>query len=225
MNPIFRMGDEPNISRFLAVIGPSGSGKSSLVKAGLIPAVWRGELPGSEKWFVVEMLPGARPLDELETALIRVTTNQAVNLNEQIRRDKNGLLRAASLILPNDNSEMLIVIDQFEEVFTLLEDEAERVHFLKLLHSAVSEPRSRVRIVITLRADFYDRPLHYPEFGELVRSHLETVLPLSADDLERAIAAPAERIGVHFEPGLVATIIGEINYQGRCAPAAAICPD
>lgn len=213
-----RLSEAGEYSRFLAVVGPSGSGKSSLVKAGLIPALWRGDLPGSEKWFVVEMLPGSRPLDELEIALTKVAANQSGNLHEHLQRDTYGLVRAASLILPNDGSDLVVVIDQFEEVFTLLEDEAARVHFLDLLYAAVTEPRSRVRVVITLRADFYDRPLHYPQFGELVRTRLETIMPLSAEELERAITRPAERVGVTFEPGVVSAIIGDVNYQPGALP-------
>ncbi|MFM9597768.1 hypothetical protein ACKI1O_51735, partial [Streptomyces scabiei] len=79
---------------------------------------------------MVEMLPGARPFDELEIALMKVAANQAGSLHEQLRRDANGLLRVASLILPNDESELVLLIDQFEEIFTLLEDENERWAFL-----------------------------------------------------------------------------------------------
>lgn len=215
---IRRLGETGEYHRFLAVVGPSGSGKSSLVKAGLIPALWRGDLPGAERWFVVEMLPGAHPLDELEVALIRVAANQAGGLNEQLRRDERGLIRAAALILPADGTELVLVIDQFEEVYTLLTDETERQQFLDLLCAAVTEPRSRVRVIITLRADFYDRPLHDPRFGELVHSRLETILPLSAEELEQAITRPAERVGVNFEPGLVTTIVGEVNYQPGALP-------
>jgi WD40 repeat protein/serine/threonine protein kinase len=204
--------------RFLAVVGPSGSGKSSLVKAGIIPALLRGDIPGSERWFVVEMLPGERPLDELEVALIKIAANQAPNLGDQLRRDRNGLLRAASLILPHDGSELVLVIDQFEEVFTLVEDESARAHFLDVIQAAVTNPRSRVRVVITLRADFYDRPLHYPDFGELVRSHMETILPLTAEGLARAIAKPAEQVGLRFEEGLVTKIVSEVNYQPGALP-------
>jgi WD40 repeat protein/serine/threonine protein kinase len=215
---IQRLSDTGEYSRFLAVIGPSGSGKSSLVKAGLIPALWRGDLPGSEKWFVVEILPGSRPLDELEVGLSRVAANQAGNLREHLRRDRHGLLRVANLILPNDGSDLVLIIDQFEEVFTLVENEAERLHFLDLLHAAVTDPRSRVRVVVTLRADFYDRPLYYPRFGEMVRSRLETVMPLSADELERAIAKPAERVGVTYEAGLISSIVADVNYQPGALP-------
>lgn len=215
---IERLQEKVPFQRFMAVIGPSGSGKSSLVRAGLIPALWRGALPNSDKWFVVEMMPASYPLDKLETALIRVASNQASNLREQLQRDERGLLRVADIILPNDDSELIIVIDQFEEVFTLLEDEQERQHYLNLIRTAVTDKRSRVRVIITLRADYYDRPLHYPEFGELLRARMETVLPLSAKGLERAIRAPAERVGVKFEQGLVEQIISTMNYQSGALP-------
>ncbi|MFQ5923594.1 MAG: protein kinase, partial [Anaerolineales bacterium] len=205
-------------NRFLAIVGPSGSGKSSLVNAGLTPALWRGELPGSERWFVVEMVPGSRPLDELEIALMRIAAQQSGSLMEQLARDAHGLERVAKLILPDDDSELLIVIDQFEELFTLVEAEEQRQHFLDLLETAVKEPRSRVRVVVTLRADFYDRPLQYPGFGALVQRRTETVLPLTAEELERAILRPATSVGVKFEEGLVASIAQEIHYQPGALP-------
>lgn len=215
---INRLGESSENSRFLAIVGPSGSGKSSLIKAGLIPALWRGELPGSKSWFIVEMLPGRHPLDELEVALTRVAANQAGNLREHLARDTRGLIRAAQIILPDETSELVILVDQFEEVFTLVDDETARNHFLDLIHAAVTESRSRVRVIITLRADFYDRPLQYPQIGELVRSRMETILPLSADGLERAIVRPAERVGVTFEAGLVSTIVQDIHYQPGALP-------
>ena len=164
------------------------------------------------------MLPGSHPLDELEIALTKVAANQAPNMRDHLTRDARGLLRIAQLILPRDSSELVLVIDQFEEVFTLLEDEAARSQLLDLLYAAVTEPRSRVRVIVTLRADFYDRPLHYPHFGELVRSRLETIMPLSAEELERAITSPAQRVGVSFEPGLVSAIIAGVNYQPGALP-------
>lgn len=212
-------GAEPHIPasavahRFLAVIGPSGSGKSSLIRAGLVPALGRGALAGSERWFLAQMTPGRRPLDELEVCLIRVAAYQPGNLREQLERDENGLLRAADIILPRDDSELVIIIDQFEELFTLTANEDERRHFLDSLARAVTDPRSRIRVIIGLRADYYDRPLHYPLFGDLVRSHMETILPLSAEELEQAIVRPAEQAGVVCEAGLAAAIIDDVLYQ------------
>jgi len=105
-----RLEQEGEFARFLAVIGPSGSGKSSLVRAGLIPALWRGELPGSERWYITDLIPGPHPLDELEVALIQVAANRPENLREQLARDERGLVRAAQIILPDDDSELVVVI-------------------------------------------------------------------------------------------------------------------
>ena len=212
------MQENVEYQRFLAVVGPSGSGKSSVVKAGLIPALWRGDLLGSEKWYFVEMLPGDRPLDELEVALYRVAGDRTLNLREQLERDEHGLLRAVDMILPDDGNELLLVIDQFEEVFTLVENEDIRQQFLNLLQEAVSAKRSRVRVVITLRADYYGRPLQYPSFGDLMRDRVETVLPLSAEELERTVSEPANLQGVMFEDGLVSRIVADVHYQPGSLP-------
>ncbi len=213
-----RLAEDVPYQRFLAVLGPSGSGKSSLVQAGLLPAILRQQ-PAEEAWYIVDFLPGQHPLDKLETALTRVAADQGTNIHEHLQRDERGLLRIADLILPDDDkTELLIVIDQFEEVFTLVEDEADRAHFLNLLVAAVTELRSRVRIIITLRADFYDRPLQYPEFGIMLRERMETILPLTAEELEAAITQPAAKLGVSFEAGLVSAIVSDINYQPGALP-------
>lgn len=128
------------------------------------------------------------------------------------------MLRVADIILPGDDSELVLIVDQFEEVFTLVDDEAARQKFLDLLRTAVSDVRSRVRVIITLRADYYDRPLHYAEFGDMLRLRMETVLPLTAKGLERAIRGPAERAGVIFEQGVVEQIVSDINYQAGALP-------
>jgi serine/threonine protein kinase len=153
-----RMREESEGSRFLAVVGPSGCGKSSLVRAGLIPAVRRGALPGSERWFVVEMHPGAKPFKELEAALLTIAVKPPADLGERLEWGDTG--RLVDELLPAD-SELLLVIDQFEEMFTLADDEQQRIRFLEQLVAATTTPGSRMRIVATLRADFYDRPLSY----------------------------------------------------------------
>lgn len=203
---------------FLALVGPSGCGKSSLVKAGLLPSLWKGGIEGSQNWFTVEMTPGKRPLEELEVALTRVAADQSENIHKQLRRDRNGLLRTASLILPRDETKLVLFIDQFEELFSLVTDQAEIKEFIDLLSNAIQEKFSRVVILITLRADYYDRPLQFPEFGELMRHGLEPVLPLTVEELERAINQPALKQGVQFEPGLVARIIEDVRYQPAALP-------
>ena len=120
----------------------------------------------------------------------------------------------------------MLVIDQFEEVFTLVPDEAVRAHLLDSLVTAVLDERSRVRVVITLRADFIDRPLRYVDFGELLqRSAAEFVLPLTPDELEQRHRRPGRARGpaTRSRPG--------VGHHPRCerstrrAAAAAICAD
>ena len=213
-----KMQEGHDFQRFLAIVGPSGSGKSSLVKAGLLPALLQGKLNDNDKWYVVDMQPNDHPLDRIEVALQRVANEQAENIPQHLSRDERGLVRIADLILPSDETELLIYIDQFEEVFTLCQDEDERQHFLNLLYTAVTAPRSRVRVIVTLRADYYDKPLHYHQFGEMLRNRIETILPLSAKELERAIVGPAERVHLQFETGLVAQIVSEMTYQAAALP-------
>ncbi|MEO8612823.1 MAG: AAA family ATPase, partial [Chloroflexota bacterium] len=207
--------------RFLSVVGPSGSGKSSVVKAGLIPQLRKDVIPGSDDWFIVEMTPGSHPLEELEAALLRVAVNPPATLLEQLREDDRGLVRAVKRILPSTNTseiELMLVIDQFEEVFTLVENEAERTQFLNILAAAGRDPGSRLRIITTLRADFYDRPLLYSGFGELVRESTEVVLPLSREELQRAIVEPAEAAGLGLESGLVTAIMIDVGEQPGALP-------
>ena len=214
-----RLGEGGELSRFLAVIGPSGSGKSSVVRAGLIPALRRGGLPGSENWFIVDMLSGKHPFEELEASLLRVAVNPPQSLLSQLKDGERGLLRAVHRILPADESvELVLLIDQFEEVFTLVEDEAERTLLLESIATAVLDERSRLRVIITLRADFTDKPLRYVDFGEMVNRRFEFVLPLTADEVERAVAGPAQRVGLRLEKGLVSTIIREAGNQPGTLP-------
>jgi WD40 repeat protein/energy-coupling factor transporter ATP-binding protein EcfA2 len=213
-----RLREDVEAARFLAVVGPSGSGKSSVVKAGLLPALREGALPGSDRWFVVEVVPGSHPLDELEIGLLRVAADRPSGLMEQLRRDERGLLRAARLAVPAEDGEVLLMIDQFEELFTGQADRGEAEQLLRVVHAAALDPRSRVRVIITLRADFYDRPLLHPDFSRLMQPRTEVVLPLNAEELADAIRKPAEHAGAELEPGLVEAIVADVREQPGALP-------
>src|SRR5262249_29517959 len=145
-------------------------------------------LPNSSEWFITEMQPGTHPFEELEAALLRVSISPLPGLIKQLTEDRRGLARGGQRILPTDpGSELLLLIDQFEELFTLTSDDEIRQRFIDNLLGAVTDARGRVRVVLTLRADFFDRPLTYPHLAELMRSHTEVVTPLSVSELERAI--------------------------------------
>src|SRR5581483_3993025 len=133
-----------------------------------VPALRAGAIPGSADWPIAVFTPGAYPLEELEAALLRVAVNPPPTLIEQLAEDDRGLLRAVKRVLPDGGSELLLV-----------DDEARRTHLLSSIERAVRDPRSRLRVVTTLRADFYDRPLAYRGFAELLRDRVEIVLPLA----------------------------------------------
>ena len=204
-------------SRFLAVVGPSGSGKSSAVRAGLVPALRAGAVDGSAGWFITEMVPGRHPMEELEAALLRVAAQSPPGLLGLLESGPRGLIDAADRITP-EGSELVLLVDQFEEVFTLTESEAERSLLLESLRVAVADPASRVRVIATLRADFYDRPLNYQRFGELLGVHTEVVTPLAPDELERAIVGPTEPLGLSVEPALVAHMASDVAEQPGALP-------
>ncbi|HEX6262483.1 MAG TPA: extracellular solute-binding protein [Actinomycetota bacterium] len=213
---VTRLAERGRWSRFLAVVGPSGCGKSSLVRAGLVPALRGSRVPGSDAWFTIEMHPGDNPFQELNAALMRVAVNRAQGFMERLERGDEGLVRAAEEALPQ-GTELLLVIDQFEEIFTLTSDE-DRARFLRLLHTAAVDPESRLRIVVTLRADFYDKPLAYPGLAELVKARSVTVTPLTPVELERAVAGPAERVGVEVDAQLVAEIVADVSVHPSSLP-------
>jgi WD40 repeat protein/DNA-binding SARP family transcriptional activator len=214
---ITRLGETGPGSRFLAVVGPSGGGKSSVVRAGLVPAIRHQALGGLEDPFVAEMFPGAHPLEELEASLLRIAVKPVSRLHERLDSGSRGLLEAVDLVAPGQ-AEVVLVVDQFEEVFTLTTDERERGQFLEALRVAAADRESRLRVIVTLRADFYDRPLVYPRFGELLAERTEAVPPLTPDELEQAIRGPAERVGVRAEPGLVAEMIADVAHQPGALP-------
>ncbi len=207
-----RFGEVARSGRFLLVVGPSGSGKSSVVRAGLVPAIRGGALPGSGRWPVAVMQPGTRPLRELAAALGAAGgggPGAAPGLAEGLDRD-GDIAGAVARALTDDAAHLVLVVDQFEELWSLVDDETERTRFVTGLVEALSARGSRLLVVATLRADFLDRPLRYPGLGELVRAGSEMVTPLTRDELERAIVRPADAVGIGLEPGLATEVIADV---------------
>lgn len=210
-----RMEENLPGKNFLAVVGASGSGKSSAVKAGLIPTLRGGAITGSESWFIAEMTPGINPLRELESTLLAISQYPVSGLGTVLRSGRDGLLKAAQAVAPN--SDVLLVIDQFEECFTLA-SEADCIKLLTLIAEACETKGSRVHVIVTLRADFLDRPLGMSMFGDLLRRRIEFVLPLTPNELERAITGPVERMGLEVDPALVERINADISEEPGALP-------
>lgn len=202
----------------VALVGPSGSGKSSLVRAGVLPRIRSGSIEGSDTWLVTDMFPGAFPFEELVNALNRVTTVPDEGLFDDLMRDADGLLRALKRMFARGESHVLLLIDQFEELFSMVGDDGLRRLFLDNLAAAADDPTSGLHMIVTLRADYYDRPLEYHRFGGLMRKGTVSVAALSPEGLARAVSGPARNAGLDLEPGVVAEIVSEVEGEAGGLP-------
>lgn len=228
-------------ARFLAVVGASGSGKSSLVRAGLIPALKRGErladgsLPpgGSASWPVYVITPTAHPLEGLAASLTRDSDSvrATATLMDDLAGDPRSLhlylrrlypLAPSSLPLPERGAggegRLLLVIDQFEELFTLCRNDAERSAFVDNLMAAAEISDGPTAILITLRADFYAHCAQFDNLRQALAQHQEYVGPMSRAEMRRAIEEPANRRGWEFESGLVDLLLQDVGEEPGALP-------
>jgi WD40 repeat protein/DNA-binding SARP family transcriptional activator len=198
------------------LVGPSGSGKSSVVGAGVVPALRGGAAPGSDAWVYARMYPGSHPVEELEVALLRSVPDPPGSLGTLLRSDETGLRRALRLLLPDDGT-LLLVIDQFEELWSLA-GQGERRRFLDMVAAALDDERAGLRVLATLRADFYGYPLADQAIAERIRSGTLPLTPMTADELEDAVAEPARGVGVAVDPGLVAAVVADLKENPGALP-------
>ena len=214
-------------TRFLAVIGASGSGKSSVVRAGMLPALRRGKqlddgaLPpaGSDKWLIRVMTPTAHPLDALAAALLPDAEPAAVAaLRDELAANPDTLAGTATRAVDGtDHPRLLLVIDQFEEVFSLGRHEDERLAFINNLVSAASG-NAPILIVIVLRADFYARCAQYDGLRELVSHYQEYIGAMNREELFRVIVLPAARDGWKIQEGLVELMLDDVGDEPGALP-------
>jgi WD40 repeat protein/uncharacterized caspase-like protein len=195
---------------FLAVVGASGSGKSSVVQAGLIAQLRQGKHLPSSDWLIYCIRPGAHPIDTLVKNL----------------EDKNTILEALLYQgvegfvywLRSRQAMVVLVIDQFEELFTLAPNQ-DRQHFLELIFGALEYASDKFKIVITLRADFISPCLEIPNLASLLQKSSVFVPPhLNDDEYRNVIINPAEKVGLQVEPGLVEVLLQELDYSAGNLP-------
>ena len=197
--------------RLVSVVGPSGCGKSSLVRAGLIPALREGRIAGSDRWLHVEAYPGVKPVVALGEALRSVAVQQIPEASDpQWHPDR--IVDLVHNVLPA-NADLVLFIDQFEELFTLCTDQAERIRFMDALLALLADPEGTTRVVLTLRADYYGLPLEYRPFGDLMRSAVVGLTPPGPEQLVQAITGPAAAVGLSVEPELIADIVADTTAE------------
>ena len=216
--------------RLAIVIGASGSGKSSLVRAGLVPALRRGrKLPdgtdvpvGSAEWRILLLNPGSHPLESLALKLNQDETSLEATreLIKDMRRDPHSLHLAICRLAESWGApRVVLVIDQFEEVFTLCRDEDERQAFIENIMDAVDpENGGPTAAVITLRADFYAHCADFPALREALARHQEFIGAMTTEELRRAIEQPATQAEWAFQSGLVDLLVRDVRGEPGALP-------
>ena len=187
---------------FLGIVGPSGSGKSSVLRAGLLPALAGGILPGSGGWRRLLLRPGERPLDELRRVLMTGAEDPLVEALDALPA----------------NGRLLLAVDQFEELFTACRSDAERAAFAGTLARAAADPEGRAVVVVALRADFYGRFAAYPGLAELLGANHVLIGPMQASELQRVVELPARRVGLRVEPELADALVDDVEGQPGALP-------
>ena len=208
----------PPKARFLAVVGTSGSGKSSLVRAGLIPVLrWNKK---SMDWQIHVLTPTAHPLESLAASLTQDghSVTATATLMDDLTRDPRSLQICAKRKLGSQAGYHLLVVDQFEEAFALCRSKEERASFIGNLLTAASEADGPVIVIIALRADFYASCANYEQLREALAWNQEYLGAMSSDELRRAIEEPAQRGRWEFEPGLVDLLLHDVGYEPGALP-------
>ena len=208
-------------SRFLAILGPSGSGKSSLVRAGLIPHIKKQVRENYPNLQVAVFNAGTRPLMALVRCLTRVFPEGRPGdfLAHLLKTDAQGLYAGLSMILTEHGegpkSPLVLVLDQCEEVYSHCRDEKERKQFIGNLLHAVSIKHGMLSLILTLRSDFLERTQTLPDFNNAIVSNSVLVPVMNRTDLRRIIEKPAKLAGYRFQAEIVDRLISETEgYMG-----------
>jgi WD40 repeat protein/transcriptional regulator with XRE-family HTH domain len=202
--------------RFAAVVGASGSGKSSFVRAALLAQIKAGAGDGAVGARVALLTPGAHPLDALARAVNAATGHAAGGVSgDDLRADPDALRCQTGQA---GAGAVVIAVDQLEELFTLSHDEGERRCFVDALIGAWQDPASPVAVILALRADFYGRVSSYPQLAAAVVAHQTLIGPMNVINLRRAIELPASQTDLLLQPGLVDTILQDVGDAPGALP-------
>jgi WD40 repeat protein len=212
--------------QLLAILGASGSGKSSVAQAGLLAELDRRPLPGRPLPPSVVLTPQARPLESLAVALARLATGEVTPAHkaqefEQVlheREGSDGLRYLAERMLGVERAGVILLVDQFEEVFSLCDDLKQREAFIGNLMQAARGPGGRVSIILTLRSDFLGEVNRHPELSQLIAAQNVVVPVMGEANLRRAIEEPAKRTGREIDPGTVELLIEQTEGREGALP-------
>ena len=215
--------------RLLPIYGPSGSGKSSLARAGLIPELAKRPLPGRDRARVAVLVPGTHPLEALATVLARVATDDPIPVAKarefraelaQTNDDDgyDGLRRVADNLPNIAVSPLIVLVDQLEEIYTLCEDQTERAAFVQNLLCAAADRANRVSVVVTMRSDFLGETQRQKALNSLFAEQGFLVRSMNESELRDAISKPAALAGHPLDGGTVSLLIEQTEERDGALP-------
>jgi WD40 repeat protein/uncharacterized caspase-like protein len=210
-----------SLRSLLPVVGASGSGKSSVVQAGLVAKLRQGRhLPGSEQWWIRTLRPSDRPMQALSRSLVEAKTEKERSYQQSLLEGifYQGVEGFVYWLRTRTEPMLVLVVDQFEELFTLASP-SEREQFLNLILGAIELAPDKFKVVMTLRADFMASCLEIPQLANLIQS-TSILVPakLSTDDYRQAILQPAETVGLKVEPELIEVLLHELDNSAADLP-------
>lgn len=207
-------------SRCLCIVGASGSGKSSLARAGVCYSMMQSDA----NWKPVIFTPGHEPLESLASAMLRFSGNAADGLAltqniEALRKDERMLHRSVMAAMTQQpEARVLMLVDQFEELFTRSSKQEERQAFIANVLCAAEEAGGKLALIITLRADFYEECAPYPKLARVLSDQQVLVGPMTQDQLRAAITEPAGKVQCEVEPELTRLLLRDSEGQAGVLP-------
>ncbi|NET34881.1 MAG: hypothetical protein F6K19_23135 [Cyanothece sp. SIO1E1] len=211
-------------SNFLTVLGPSGSGKSSVVRAGLLNQLKLGQrLSDSHTWPIYILSPGEHPLESLARVFVAPDLSE-VERADQIRKAQelisSGSLGLCQLINAFESNRVVLAIDQFEECFTLCRDVVERQQFFECLLKALERLDKKLCLIITMRADFLGKCLEqdYNGLSKKIEDNIVGITPMDRDELTQVIIEPAKQVGLEVENELVNQMLVDTEGESGSLP-------
>ena len=213
---IGKLLDHVRTSNFMALVGASGNGKSSVLRAGLLHQLKLGRrITGSDEWRIRITRPDRQPMQNLALAFVDEglpDLDRAEALGRASGLLNKGALGLQRLVQASSAPRVILVIDQFEEVFTRCESIEEREQFFACLMGSLEETRDKLCLIIAMRADFVGKCLErqYSGLAQQIQQHMISVLPMESDELKAAICNPVKQVGLTVEPALVTEILNDI---------------
>lgn len=216
--------DKVRQGNFLAILGASGSGKSSVLRAGLLHQLKLGHrLSGSDQWEIHVLMPGNHPLQSLALAFVDPNSSgterakQLADAEELIGKGATGLRQ---LVQASPVGRVILAIDQFEEAFTLCQDNVERQQFFQCLLDGLAQTETKLCLILAMRADFLGKSLEqdYNGLAQQIQDNMIAVTPMGREELRQAIVEPARQAGLDVEPELVQEMLTDVEGSPGSLP-------